>query len=144
MENKETKNYDEWPKNDFDGIERLKYRIKKNHASNESENGSDSLDILINAFKEIAKEIASEPSSDEKEEASLHKTAKDDYENIFKGLDTDGDMNEDEYIHDLKEKHHEMLSRKFDREFLKDYVPKKKNTHLRITIDIQEVDDDEE
>ena len=66
MENKETKNYDEWPKNDFDGIERLKYRIKKNHASNESENGSDSLDILINAFKEIAKEIASEPSSDEK------------------------------------------------------------------------------
>ena len=43
-----------------------------------------------------------------KEEASLHKTAKEDYENIFKGLDTDGDMNGDEYIHDLKEKHPEM------------------------------------
>lgn len=38
----------------------------------------------------------------------MHKTAKEDYENIFKGLDTDGDMNEDEYIHDLKEKHPEM------------------------------------
>lgn len=101
-------------------------------------------DVTYTKWKNNNGEIVYTKNVDRKEEDALHKAAKEDYKNILKGLDTDGDMNGDEYIHNLREKHREMLSRKFDSDLMKDYVPKKKKTHFRITIDIQEVDDDDE
>lgn len=145
MKNDELRSYDEWAKNGFEGIERLKYRMKKDH------NNEDDVDELKGNILEILNTICgmaeeflqNDDSFDEKEKIELGNCANEDYHSTFKGLDTNGDM-EDEYMNDLKEKHKEFLAKKFKSDLKKDYIQKKKKTHFRITIDVQEVDDDEE
>jgi hypothetical protein len=145
MKNDELRSYDEWAKNGFEGIERLKYHMKKDHNNEDDvdERKGNILEIL-NTICGMAEELLqNDDSSDEKEKIELGNRANEDYRSTFKGLDTNGDM-EDEYMNDLKEKHKEFLAKKFKSDLKKDYIQKKKKTHLRITIDIQEVDDDEE